>query len=206
LNKERIVLDLLCGGSCDCVIAVRQMVDGDDPTKGAQMADWQKLANEALGEKEQPISANAGNVNKVAAGIAAAFGVLGPAAIAVFKPLESKPAVEMASAAGLLVAAILAIAIIIASDFRTRGHVTGARFAALAQLASTEPPAATTAKNAGVVPADGLAARAGGEKYSVLAIRWEGTASDPSYSYLLWRTGEKASWFAEHDVDELQHT
>lgn len=138
--------------------------------------------------------------------VAGAFGVLGPEAIAVFKPLESKPAVEMASAAGLLVAAIIAIAIIIASDFRTRGHVTGARFAALAQLASTEPPATTPddAKNASVVPTDGLAARAGGKKYSVLAISWKGEVSDPSYSYLLWRMGEKTSWFPEHDVDEPQ--
>jgi hypothetical protein len=171
------------------------------------MVDWQELAEKALKEEQKPISAEAATINKVAVGIGAAIGLLGPIAIKVVEPWGKHPAVEMASAAALAVAAILAIALIVAGDFTTRGRVTAARFAALAELASTPvpPSAATTASDqvSGSVATMDLSAKAGGETYDVLAVRWEGTSSALTCQYLLWRRGGRASWFAEHDVDSL---
>jgi hypothetical protein len=171
--------------------------------KGEDMADWQKLAEEALENEKEPVAAEAASISTNTTAIVATVGLIASGVLVLIEPLEEKPAAIVISAAAIIAAATVAVALIVASDFRTRGSVTQARLAALAQLATASTvQSPSNVSFSDVVPSVEMKAKAGGESYRVLAIRSEGQSEEPAF-YLLWQSDAKAKWFAAHDVDSI---
>jgi hypothetical protein len=97
-------------------------------------SSWEQVASKALSDPQEVMSANATNLAKFAAPTAAVATALLTLLLGDHWNLDPKRDAVVIAAAALASAAILGLYYAFASDIRTRGAVTIARFEALAQI------------------------------------------------------------------------
>jgi hypothetical protein len=150
-------------------------VTSPTPTEGTAVTldpSWKQLAHNALKDDNMQVLADASDATKVGASITGLLGVMAPALVAAFELFGDQEPDMFIAAAIVLAAGVLALAIIIASDFRTRGGVTAARFAALSSLAEipdVAAPATSTSDGAAFFSA-AWSVRAGEQDFQLLGV------------------------------------
>ncbi len=104
--------------------------------RGGVMKTWEELANEALSDAREPITANATDLTKFGVPATAIATVLLTGLLGIALDLDASRGDVVVAASIVLAAIMLGVYHAIASDIRTRGAVTIARIERLGDLAS----------------------------------------------------------------------
>ncbi len=169
--------------------------------------DWKQLAHEALSDKPEQITADASDSTKNNAWVVGVIGVAAPAIAGGFEVLGADPpAAVLFSAGAIFTASVLAMAFLIAMDFRTRGLVTVARFEALTVLAQL-PDSEEKAKETSDSPSSGGFAAAGTVRAGDQDLQLLGIArNDEDTEFLVASTNGGPKWLSSSDVDRVTAT